>query len=106
MPGSSGLLPIRHFWSIAPKQAHRILPSFIIVSKDVPPTLPVHAKDDPVDPAYYSEVYARELRKAGASVELNLYETGGHAFGVRKQGRDSDRWTEDAMRWLREIKVL
>lgn len=78
----------------------------IVVSKAVPPTLLIHAKDDPVDPVYYSEVYARELRKAGAEVELDVYDTGGHAFGVRKQGKDSDRWTEDAMGWLRKIKIL
>ena len=57
-------------------------------------------------PAYYSEVYARELRKAGVRVDLHLYETGGHAFGVRKQGKDSDRWTEDAIQWLRANEVI
>ncbi|MCF7751152.1 alpha/beta hydrolase [Bacillus subtilis subsp. subtilis] len=78
----------------------------IVVSTAVPPTLLIHAKDDAVDPVHYAEVYERELRKAGVDVELHVYETGGHAFGVRKQGKDSDRWTQDAVRWLRRIKVL
>ncbi|KAF1722245.1 alpha/beta hydrolase [Pseudoxanthomonas wuyuanensis] len=77
----------------------------IVISKDVPPTLLIHAKDDPVDPVHYSVVYERELRKAGVDVELIVYETGGHAFGVRKQGKDADRWTEDALRWLREGRI-
>lgn len=59
----------------------------IVISKEIPPTLLVHAKDDPVDPVYYSTVYHRELKKAGVNVKLKLYETGGHAFGVRKSAR-------------------
>lgn len=78
----------------------------IVVSAEIPPTLLMHAKDDPVDPVHYSEVYERELKKAGVNVKLILYETGGHAFGVRKQGKDTDRWTVDALGWLREINIL
>ncbi|MFL5785842.1 MAG: alpha/beta hydrolase [Bacteriovoracaceae bacterium] len=78
----------------------------IKISKDIPTTLLIHAKDDPVDPVHYSEVYARELKKAGVPVKLILYKTGGHAFGVKKQGKDTDRWTNDAVSWLKEIKVL
>ncbi|QIL91401.1 alpha/beta hydrolase fold domain-containing protein [Microbulbifer sp. SH-1] len=78
----------------------------IKISPNIPPTLLVHAKDDPIDPVHYSEVYARELRKAGIDVKVLLYETGGHAFGVRKQEKDTDRWTADAIEWLKEIEVL
>ena len=78
----------------------------IVISKDTPPTLLIHAKDDPVNPVHYSEVYARALKKAGISVKLKLYETGGHAFGVNKQGTDSDRWPKDALSWLQQIKML
>ena len=78
----------------------------IVVSADVPPTLLIHAKDDPVDPVHYSIVYERELKKAGVDVEMILYENGGHAFGVKKQGKDTDRWTQDAMRWLGRMGVL
>ena len=77
----------------------------IVVSADVPPTLLIHAKDDTVDPVHYSLVYERELKKAGVDVTLNLYDTGGHAFGVKKQGKDTDRWTDDALRWLRRIGI-
>jgi acetyl esterase/lipase len=78
----------------------------IVVSSDVPPTLLIHANDDPVDPVHYSLVYERELRNAGVDVTLNRYENGGHAFGVRKQGTDSDRWTDDASAWLKKIGML
>jgi acetyl esterase/lipase len=78
----------------------------IVISKEIPPTLLVHAKDDPVDPVYYSVVYDRELKKAGINVKLYVYQTGGHAFGVRKSGKDTDRWMDDAMAWLKEIRML
>ena len=78
----------------------------IVVSANVPPTLLIHAKDDPIDPVHYSLVYERELKKAGVDVQLNLYETGGHAFGVKKQGKDTDRWMSDALQWLRRIQIL
>ena len=66
----------------------------------------IHAKDDPVDPVHYSLVYERELKKAGVAVEMRLYDTGGHAFGVHKQGKDTDRWTDDALAWLRKLGML
>ena len=78
----------------------------IVVSPDVPPTLLIHARDDAVDPVHYSLVYERELKKAGVDVDLIVYDTGGHAFGVRKQGKATDRWTEDALQWLRKIGIL
>lgn len=84
---------------------HTLRPN-IVVSPQVPPTLLVHAKDDPVDPVHYSTVYARELRKVGVEVTVNLYDTGGHAFGVKKQGADTDRWTDDALVWLRKMGLL
>lgn len=86
--------------------AARELNTDIVVSPDVPPTLLIHARDDAVDPVHFSLVYERELKKAGVDVDLILYDTGGHAFGVRKQGKATDRWTEDALRWLRKIGIL
>lgn len=86
--------------------AAQLLNTDIVVSGDVPPTLLIHAQDDPVDPVHYSQVYERELRNAGVDVTLNLYATGGHAFGVHKQGKDTDRWTDDALVWLRRIGIL
>ena len=101
IPAYPGHLTMRH------KNVNsRALNTDVVISKSIPPTLLVHAKDDPVDPVHYSEVYAAALKKAGVNVTLKLYQTGGHAFGVRKQGKDSDRWTKDVLVWLRQIKML
>lgn len=98
-----GHLTMEHKNKTPKAVAAQELNSDIKISKNTPPTLLVHAKDDPVDPVHYSEVYERELRKAGVSVQLNLYETGGHAFGVRRTGQDTDRWQSEAIRWLKAI---
>lgn len=104
IPVYPGHLTMAHH-NIGPRNspASRALNTDLTISAEIPPTLLIHAEDDPVDPVHYSEVYADALRKAGVPVTLKLYATGGHAFGVRKQGTDSDRWTGDAIRWLQEI---
>ncbi|MEF3081352.1 alpha/beta hydrolase [Luteimonas sp. SMYT11W] len=104
IPVYAGHMTMEHK-NLRPKDspAARALNTDIVVSAAVPPTLLIHAKDDAVDPVAYSEVYDHALREAGGNVTLIRYETGGHAFGVRRNGTDSDRWTQDAMRWLDDI---
>jgi acetyl esterase/lipase len=93
--------------NISPKKvAANTLNTDIQVSAEIPPTLLLHAQDDRVDPAYYSTLYEEALRKAGVNVQLKLYATGGHAFGVRPQGTESDRWPDDVQAWLRSIQML
>ena len=106
IPVYPGHLTMEHKNKTPKAVAAQELNTDIKISKTTPPTLLIHAKDDPVDPVHYSQVYERELRKAGIPVRMNLYETGGHAFGVRKSGQDTDRWQADAIRWLQQIGVL
>ena len=106
IPVYPGHLTMEHKNKTPKAIAAQELNTDVVISKEVPPTLLIHAKDDPVDPVYYSEVYERELKKAGVNVELIVYENGGHAFGVKKQGKATDRWTVDALRWLKEIEIL
>ncbi|HNV72991.1 MAG TPA: alpha/beta hydrolase, partial [Candidatus Ozemobacteraceae bacterium] len=106
IPVYPGHLTMEHKNLTPKKTAAALLNTDIVISPEIPPTLLIHAKDDPVDPVHYSMVYERELKKAGVSVKLNLYKTGGHAFGVRKSGKDTDRWVDDAVAWLKDIGVL
>ena len=106
IPVYPGHLTMEHKNKTPKAVAAQELNTDILISADIPPTLLIHAKDDPVDPVHYSQVYARELTKAGAPVDLRLYDTGGHAFGVHKQGKDTDRWTDDALAWLRGQGML
>lgn len=106
IPVYPGHMTMEHKNKTPRKVAARELNTDIVISKRIPPTLLIHAKDDAVDPVHYSEVYARELRKAGVDVTLNLYETGGHAFGVGRQGMSTDRWMDDALAWMKENRIL
>ncbi|WP_308366234.1 MULTISPECIES: alpha/beta hydrolase [unclassified Microbulbifer] len=106
IPVYPGHLTMEHKNKKPKEIAAQELNTDIEISTDIPPTLLIHAKDDPIDPVHYSKVYERELKKVGVNVKLMLYQTGGHAFGVKKQGKDTDRWTVDALRWLKEIKIL
>lgn len=106
IPVYPGHLTMEHKNKTPKAIAAQELNSDIAISTEIPPTLLIHAEDDPVDPVHYSEVYERELKKAGVSAKLIIYKTGGHAFGVKKQGKDTDRWTVDALEWLKEIEIL
>lgn len=106
IPVYPGHLTMEHKNKRPKEIADQELNTDLIIPEETPPTLLIHAKDDPIDPVHYSEVYERELRKVGVSVELIVYESGGHAFGVRKQGKDTDQWTADALQWLKKIKIL
>jgi acetyl esterase/lipase len=106
IPVYPGHMTMEHHNQTPKAIAAQQLNTDIAVSQEVPPTLLIHANDDPIDPVHYSEVYERALKGAGVEVKLITYETGGHAFGVRKQDKDTDRWTVDALQWLRDIKIL
>ena len=106
IPVYPGHMTMEHKNKTPKSVAAQELNTDIVISAQIPPTLLIHAKDDAVDPVYYSEVYARELHKAGVNVTLKIYQTGGHAFGVRKQGLDTDRWMGDALAWMKKNKIL
>lgn len=76
------------------------------VDASVPPTLLVHAQDDPVDDVKNTLVYYTALQRAGVPTELHLYATGGHAFGLRPQAHPITAWPRLAEAWLRSLSVL
>ena len=72
-----------------------------VVPSHLPPVFLAWAKDDEI--ARDVEAKFRDtLVAAGDSVETHIYATGGHGFGLKKQGTASDRWSEAFYRWLRE----
>jgi endo-1,4-beta-xylanase len=46
------------------------------------------------------------LKKAGASAELHIYESGGHGFGVRKTGLPIANWPERMKEWMIRLELL
>ena len=75
------------------------------VSKATPPTFLLQAEDDHVDSVYDSLAYYIALQRAGVSVEMHLFPTGGHAFGLRKTNSAITDWPSLVNRWLITIGI-
>jgi len=76
----------------------------ITVPADAPPLFVLCAADDDMASARSLQLYSA-WREAGHPVELHIYSTGGHGFGMRKQGLPSDAWIERFHAWL-EVQGL
>ena len=75
------------------------------VSRDTPPTFLLQSVADPVDPVENSLVYYIALKKAGVPVEMHLYGSGGHAFGLRPTGDPITHWPALVESWLATIGI-
>jgi endo-1,4-beta-xylanase len=72
-------------------------------SNDTPPTLLIAAVDDRDSIAIGSAELYLALRKASVPVELHIYGSGGHGFGLRPGDRAVDKWPERLVDWLGDI---
>jgi acetyl esterase/lipase len=65
----------------------------------LPPIFMAWAQDDPV--ALEPVLRFRDaLIAAGQKPDLHVFKTGGHGFGLRKQGTGSDHWIDEFYDWL------
>lgn len=80
------------------------LQPWVKISAKAPPTLIIHAMDDPVDDIREPMAYALALKDAGVPVDLRLYARGGHAFGMRPTTDPITReWPGQVLQWLQAI---
>jgi acetyl esterase/lipase len=71
-----------------------------------PPLFIAHATDDSISDADHSITMYLAMKHAGVPVELHVYATGGHGWGVRKLGHPCETWTESFVAWLRKTGFL
>ena len=106
-PDFAVLLYPGHLWDETRGRSSLALAPWVAVGPGAPPTLLVHATDDRTDDVRHSVAYGLALRDAGAPVEMHLYATGGHAFGLRPTSAPvTTEWPTLAERWLRTIGVI
>ncbi len=74
------------------------------VTKETPPTFLVHATDDKSVPVENSLLFYQALKDNGVSVEMHIYPTGGHGFGLGLGKGYLDTWTDRLIDWLRGLK--
>lgn len=83
------------------------LAPWVTISPNAPPTLLIHAMNDPVDDVRHPMAYALALTDAGVPVDLRFYATGGHAFGLRPTADPiTTRWPGHVKQWLQDQGVL
>jgi acetyl esterase/lipase len=63
-----------------------------LVTHETPPSFLVHARDDATVPVTNSLLFVEACQRAGVSVELHLYEKGGHGFGLGVNGGEVTNW--------------
>ncbi|NQU21623.1 MAG: hypothetical protein HQ567_10095 [Candidatus Nealsonbacteria bacterium] len=80
------------------------LPEEAELSKDCPPIFMVITNDDK-RPVEMAEMYIA-LKKAGASAELHIYESGGHGYGLRRTELPVTSWPDRMKQWMRQLKLL
>jgi acetyl esterase/lipase len=83
------------------------LQPWVKISPKAPPTLIIHAMNDPIDDIRQPMAYALALNDVGVSVDMRLYAKGGHAFGMRPTSDPiTADWPEQVKQWLHNIGGL
>ena len=83
------------------------LKPWVTINPKAPPTLIIHAMNDPVDDVREPMAYALALNDAGVPVDMRLYAKGGHAFGMRPTADPvTTAWPEHVKQWLHDIGML
>ncbi|MEY2409630.1 MAG: hypothetical protein QOF48_2300 [Verrucomicrobiota bacterium] len=77
----------------------------IHVTSNTPPTFITITEDDPVrmENALH---YALALKQAKVPVELHLYPSGGHGYGLRRTKETVTTWPDRAADWLKSRGIL
>ena len=70
------------------------------ITKDIPPTFIVHTLDDKRF-ITGSKLYAQALKDAGVPCDYQVFETGGHGYGLQSQGHPVSVWPQRCEEWLK-----
>ena len=75
------------------------------VSNKISPTLIVSAKDDK---GFFpgSQIYAKALEEAGASIRVHFFEKGGHGFSLRPKQHPLSTWPDLCLQWFRDKDII
>ena len=105
-PDFAVILYTARLWEENNESTDLSLEPWVEISSEAPPTLLIHAMDDPVDDIRHAFSYALALKEANVPVDLRIYAEGGHAFGLRPtQESITTQWTGQVEQWLRNIGV-
>ncbi len=75
------------------------------ITKDIPPTFIVHTLDDKRF-IIGSKLYAQALKDTSVSCDYQVFETGGHGYGLRSVGHPVSVWPQRCDEWLKVRGIL
>lgn len=80
---------------------------WVTISPKAPPTLILHAMNDRMDDVRQPLAYALALNEVGVPVDMRIYATGGHAFGMRPTADPiTTQWPGQVRQWLHAIGMI
>lgn len=74
------------------------------ITKNSPPAFLVHAGDDKTVPVENSIIYYQACIKNRVPVEMHLYPSGGHGFGLNNK-TTNDKWFDRLMNWIVRLQI-
>lgn len=106
-PDFAVLLYTGRLWDRAATGPGLPLAPWVKISRNAPPTLLIHAMNDPVDDVRHAMAYGLALHAAGVPVDMRIYAGGCHAFGLRPTADPiTTQWPGMVLQWLRDIRML
>lgn len=99
---------IEHGGADAPDFAAPIYPnmSAMTVPADAPPMFVTIAADDFLLAPHSGFPLVDSYRAAGRPIEFHLLASGGHGFGLGREGDPTEGWADTMLRWMDSIGVL
>ncbi len=91
---------------VAPVYAYFPAEMQVNVPADAPPMFIAAASNDTFDLQLHSWTLYKTWLDSKHSAELHLFSKGSHGFGMKKQGLESDMWTDNFMGWLKTEGIL
>lgn len=85
----------------ASQSARDALSVELLVDGRTPPVFLAQALDDPIAPVDNSLLMFAALRRAQVPVELHLFQSGGHGWGMGKEGSEPAAWPELLLGWFK-----
>ena len=82
-----------------------LLPDPIVAPKKAPPLFVAVADDDKISRGDSARLDAA-WRAAGARSQFASFASGGHGFGMKRQDKPSDVWTDRMQAWMNSLGVL
>jgi acetyl esterase/lipase len=72
------------------------------VNASTPPTFLAHAMNDPISPVDNSYLMCKALKNANIPVEMHVFQTGGHGWGLGKKNSEVSAWPELFKKWAQK----